>query len=270
VRTLFPDVMEEDRRAPRAAGTVPATVAATPPDATLLDPLGPTAHAKPMGRLPRDEITQPIEAVERARPTPMLPPGAEQAPRRTWLLAGGVLSVLAVLGFGIGFLAIQMTLRWGKALDVLEAPDPASALAIAAERTPDAIVIDVHFPGETIHGSVAALRQLAPHAPIIAYSGAASHREAHALGRLGVDDYLEKAGSANVALILDIIEHWDPARRSIVLCAEDGVDALREAHEEFVRAALRSTGDNRKAAARKLGVPVRLLYYYIQKYGIEG
>ena len=115
VRTLFPDVIEEDRRAPRAAGTVPATIAAPAPDATLLDPLGPTAHAKPMGRLPRNEITQPIEAAERARPTPMLPPDGGPSGRRTWLLAGSVLGALAVLGFGIGFLAIQ-------AADVPDAP----------------------------------------------------------------------------------------------------------------------------------------------------
>lgn len=162
-----------------------------------------------------------------------------------------------------------MRQRWGVAFEVLEADCPASALALASRRTPGAMVLDVHFPGDTIHASIEGLRGLAPFAAMVAYSGAASHREAHALGRLGVDDYFPKGQAASIDLLIDFIEHWDPIHRSVVLRAADGVEALAAAHEELVRAALRSTGGNQKAAARLLHMSDRLLYYYVRKYRIE-
>jgi DNA-binding NtrC family response regulator len=52
-----------------------------------------------------------------------------------------------------------------------------------------------------------------------------------------------------------------------------GAESLRvvveQAERQAIRAALEATAGNRRAAARRLGVSLRTLFYKIQRYGLE-
>ncbi|HMA39031.1 MAG TPA: helix-turn-helix domain-containing protein, partial [Gemmatimonadales bacterium] len=46
-------------------------------------------------------------------------------------------------------------------------------------------------------------------------------------------------------------------------------DAVAEAERAAIRAALEASGGNRRAAAKRLGVSLRTLFYKIQRHGLE-
>jgi serine/threonine-protein kinase len=162
VRSLFRDVMEEDKRAPRAAGSVPQTEAGTPDlalDATALDPLGPTAHAKKnVGPRQVDVKTEPM-AAETPQPLPPLrgmPPPAR--PRRPIALLAAGAGVLAALGFGLGYVALRADAAPEAPDTPPSIPPPPDPSALAPPAPPPAELrvtsdppgLDVYVDGERV------------------------------------------------------------------------------------------------------------------------
>ena len=105
VRTLFPDVLEEDRRAPRAAGTVPETVAVPPSGTQPIDPDSPIelpALTQPTEDVTEEISLEPETAPSREHATFVSPP--TRRARRGALVLGAAAAAAAILGIGGYFL----------------------------------------------------------------------------------------------------------------------------------------------------------------------
>ena len=161
VRSLFPDVMEEDERAPRAAGTVPQTEAggSVALDATVLDPLGPTAHAKKNVAPRQAEVKTERMGAEPAQPLPPLRGMPEPLRSRrpvAWLALGA--GILAALGVGIGYVALRADAAPDAPNAPPDAPPPPDPSAIAPPAplpaelrvTSDPAGLDVYVDGERV------------------------------------------------------------------------------------------------------------------------
>ena len=161
VRSLFADVMEEDKRAPRAAGTVPQTdaIGAVALDATMIDPLGPTAHAKKnVGPRQADVKTDPMTP-ETPRPLPPLRgmPEPVRSRRPAVLVAAGA-AVLAVLGFAIGWAMLRADAAPETPALPPEGPPPPDPSAVGPPPPPPSELrvtsnppgLDVYVDGERV------------------------------------------------------------------------------------------------------------------------
>jgi len=55
----------------------------------------------------------------------------------------------------------------------------------------------------------------------------------------------------------------------VFVATADGVTGIRRAHEQLVRAAFKAADGNKKRAARELGMAVRSLRYWLERYEIR-
>src|SRR5437868_7041254 len=93
--------------------------------------------------------------------------------------------------------AVKLALL-GDDYDLTEAATIDEAYAAIALRTPDLVLLDVHFkPSQTSHRLMERLKAESIDVPIIILSGAATAKEAADAIRLGAYDFIEKPLAAD-------------------------------------------------------------------------
>lgn len=80
------------------------------------------------------------------------------------------------------------------------AKDGTEAIAIAVEQQPDAVLLDVHMPGEPTEAVVAALRGSAPNTRILLLSAVHADQAQELCTRTGADGFVPKGLTSNVLL----------------------------------------------------------------------
>ncbi len=86
--------------------------------------------------------------------------------------------------------------------EVIEAANAKQALALATEKQPDLIVLDISFPGEDGRDILAHLKAepLTAHIPVLVWSGRDAESARRIALSLGAEDFVEKA-SAQALLV---------------------------------------------------------------------
>jgi two-component system response regulator RegA len=151
-----------------------------------------------------------------------------------------------------------------RGLEVLQAADHDSALAITKTRTIDRAVVDLRMPGLGGLAVVEALRRLQPEILVVVVTGYGSIATAVEAMRLGAHDYLTKP--ANADQILAAFDA-DPNADSPEPVYE--VPSLAKLEREHIERVLQDCNGNISKAARTLGMHRRTLQYKLAKFPVR-
>jgi DNA-binding NarL/FixJ family response regulator len=127
--------------------------------------------------------------------------------------ADGRISVLLVDDHALVRDGVCEILRTQADITVIgEAEDGATAIAVAADRQPDVILLDVEIPGSEVTATVGALRRRSPRSRILILSMHESGPLVRALLSAGVCGYLLKSSRWQELMAAVRAVHLDPER----------------------------------------------------------
>lgn len=147
---------------------------------------------------------------------------------------------------------------------VVTVKDLTSAKLIANETAFDMISIDLRLDKEDGLQLIQPLRQLCPHARILALTGYASIATAVEAIKLGANNYLSKP--ANVGMILKAMEDDASFKQSKNEFEKPALLSVRRHQWEYIQTVLAITKHNVSAAARMLSMHRRTLQRMISKH----
>ncbi len=145
--------------------------------------------------------------------------------------------------------------------DVTEADSARSAVARAAEESPEHAVVDLRMPGEDGLWLVRQLHAIDPATRVVVLTGYGSIATTVAAMRHGAVDYLTKPVELDELLraLVGDTDEGDP---------EIAVPSLARAEWEHIQRVLAECGGNISQAARLLGIHRRSLQRKLSKYPV--
>lgn len=141
-----------------------------------------------------------------------------------------------------------------RGLTVWSAPDPPTALRLAASTCPDLALLDLRMPGGSGLQLLAQLREACPKIEVVVLTGYGSIATAVEAMRLGAIDYLTKPTDADM-----VIAALNRADRSPKEPPSYDPPSLARTEWEHINRVLEDCGGNISQAARKLGMHRRTL-----------
>lgn len=141
------------------------------------------------------------------------------------------------------------------------ATDVAGALALARQRPPDFVLLDLKLGNESGLSLIQPLRALRADMRILLVTGYASIATAVEAIKLGADDYLPKPATLAVILRAVGVEEVpaEPACDAAAVELPEAMTPISRLEWEHIQQALHETGGNISAAARLLGMHRRTL-----------
>lgn len=152
----------------------------------------------------------------------------------------------------------------GRGWIAYEAADADTALILAAEHSPDLLLVDLRMPGREGLDLIPDLRQRDADAVIIVLTGYGSIATTLAATRLGADHYLSKP--ADVDQILAIYESVTTGQAAAAEPVPSTVPSLARVEWEHINRVLTDCHGNISLAARLLGIHRRSLQRKLMKY----
>jgi len=148
-----------------------------------------------------------------------------------------------------------------RGLDARGAADPATALALAREDSPELAVVDLRMPGGNGLDVVAGLRQIDPATRIVVLTGYGSIATAIDAMKLGAVHYLQKP--ADIDQILHALRNGGEASEARPI--DSDVPSLARVEWEHIHRVLQDCDGNVSKAARLLGLHRRSLQRKLAK-----
>lgn len=151
-----------------------------------------------------------------------------------------------------------------RGIDVLQAPNYETAIALARANKLDRAVVDLRMEGLGGLSVVHDLRALQPAMQVVVVTGYGSIATAVEAMRLGARDYLTKPANADQILAAFDADPDAPA-------TEPGyeVPSLAKVEREHIERVLQECNGNISRAARVLGMHRRTLQYKLAKFPVK-
>lgn len=138
-----------------------------------------------------------------------------------------------------------------------------AALSLAAQESPDWVVLDLRMPDMSGLSVLQALKESDPTVSVVMLTGYGSIANAVDAMRLGAAGYVQKPAHAD-EVIMAFTRSTDPA--ATVAPSEHHTPSLARTEWEHINRVLTDCGGNISQAARVLGIHRRSLQRKLQKY----